>query len=89
MLPRGALANAMVSLTIAAPRARPGRDYRHAEVGRGASHLCELLLGCGEAGPQAVDFAEPATAGARYDGRPAFHRLVEQTLTALGAALQP
>src|SRR5439155_1352935 len=33
----------------------------HAEVGCGALHLGEFLFGCGEAGPQTVDFAEPAT----------------------------
>ena len=41
----------------------PVREHRHTEVGGGALHLGELLFGSGEAGPQAVDFAEPAALG--------------------------
>ena len=48
-------------------RTRSKRKPWHPEVCRGALHLGELLLGCGKAGAQSFDFAEPTIVGGLGD----------------------
>jgi len=57
-----------MALSWRVPRTRPLKPVPslvaiiwHAEIGRGALHLDEFLLGRGGAGPQTVDFTQPSS----------------------------